>query len=157
MNLGQACRPCGGSCSLIPGRGCLGDLHGDEIVVSPPSPIVEPLAAAEQLSNALLSYNHHDWEQAQPADHLCDATRRYIKPGYPNPPPLFLCAHLPSHTRPATADIADLAEKATYCREMITPPYSSKSLSPPPRRLMAKTAAGSYTLLMTQSALMCRS
>ena len=43
MNSGQACRPCRGSCSLIPGRGCFGDLPGDEIVVSPPSPIVEPL------------------------------------------------------------------------------------------------------------------
>ena len=43
MNSGQACRPCMGSCSLIPGRGCFGDLHGDEIVVSPPSPTVEPL------------------------------------------------------------------------------------------------------------------
>ena len=32
-----------GSCSLIPGRGCFGDLPGDEIVVPPPSPIVEPL------------------------------------------------------------------------------------------------------------------
>ena len=43
MNLGQACRPCRGSCSPIPGRGCFGDLPGDEIVVFPPSPIVEPL------------------------------------------------------------------------------------------------------------------
>ena len=34
---------CRGSCSLIPGRGGFGDLPGDEIVVSPPSPIVEPL------------------------------------------------------------------------------------------------------------------
>ena len=45
MNLEQACRPCRGSCSLIPGRGCFGDLPGDESVVSPPSPIVEPLGA----------------------------------------------------------------------------------------------------------------
>ena len=29
--------------SLIPGRGCFGDLPGDKIVISPPSPIVEPL------------------------------------------------------------------------------------------------------------------
>ena len=43
MNSGQACRPCRGSCSLIPGRGCFGDLPGDEIVESPPPPIVEPL------------------------------------------------------------------------------------------------------------------
>ena len=43
MNSGQACRPCRGSCSLIPGRSCFGVLPGDEIVVSPPSPIVQPL------------------------------------------------------------------------------------------------------------------
>ena len=43
MNSGQACRPYMGSCSLIPGRDCFGDLHEDEIVVSPPSQIVEPL------------------------------------------------------------------------------------------------------------------
>ena len=43
MNSGQACRPCRGSCSLIPERGYFGDHPGDEIVVSPPSPIVEPL------------------------------------------------------------------------------------------------------------------
>ena len=46
MNSGQACRPCRGSCSRVLGRGCFGDLPGDEIVVSPPSPIVEPLANA---------------------------------------------------------------------------------------------------------------
>ena len=28
----------------MPERGCVGDLPGDEIVVSPPSPIVEPLS-----------------------------------------------------------------------------------------------------------------
>ena len=33
----------GDHCSLIPGRDCFGDLPGDEIAVSPPSPIVEPL------------------------------------------------------------------------------------------------------------------
>ena len=43
MNSGQACRSCRESCSPIPGRGCFGDLSGDEIVVSPPSPIVERL------------------------------------------------------------------------------------------------------------------
>ena len=40
MNSGQACRPCRGPCSPIPGRDCSGDLP---IVVSPPSPIVEAL------------------------------------------------------------------------------------------------------------------
>ena len=32
---------------LIPGRGCFRDVPGDEIVVSPPSPIIEPLAALD--------------------------------------------------------------------------------------------------------------
>ena len=36
---------CRGSRSLIPGRGCFDDLPGDEIVVSPPSLIVEPLVS----------------------------------------------------------------------------------------------------------------
>ena len=44
MNSGQACRPCRRLCSPILGRGCSGDLLGDEIIVSPPSPIVEPLS-----------------------------------------------------------------------------------------------------------------
>ena len=43
MNSGQICRPCRESFSPIPGRVCFGDLPGDEIIVSPPSPIVEPL------------------------------------------------------------------------------------------------------------------
>ena len=42
MSSGQACRPCRGSCSPIPGRSCYGDLLRDEIIVSPPSPTVEP-------------------------------------------------------------------------------------------------------------------
>ena len=49
MNSGQACRPYRGSCSPIPGRCCFGDLPGDEIVASPPSPIVEPLRCAVYL------------------------------------------------------------------------------------------------------------
>ena len=43
MNSGQPCRPCRELCSFIPGRGSFGDIPGDEITVSPPSPIVEPL------------------------------------------------------------------------------------------------------------------
>ena len=39
MNSGQACQPCRGSCSPIPGRSCFDDLPGDKIVVFPPSPI----------------------------------------------------------------------------------------------------------------------
>ena len=43
MSSGQACRPYRVSRSSIPERGCFRDLPGDEIVVFPPSPIVEPL------------------------------------------------------------------------------------------------------------------
>ena len=75
------------------------------------APEHDACAAAEQLSNILLSYSHRDWDQAQRADPLCDATRRYIQLGRPNLPPRSLCDHLPSHTRPEIADIADLAAK----------------------------------------------
>ena len=81
-----------------------------------PTPGNDILAAADQLSNALLSYSHGDWDQAQRVDPLCDATRRYIKLGSPNPPPLSLCDHLPSHTRPEIADIIDLASKGRLLR-----------------------------------------
>ena len=53
----------------------------------------------------------HVWDQAQRADPLCDATRRYIQLGRPDPPPRSLCEHLTSHKRPETADITDLAAK----------------------------------------------
>ena len=68
-------------------------------------------AAAEQLSNTLLSYSHRNWDQAQRADPLCDVTRGYIQLGRPNPPPRSLCDHLPSHTRSEYSDITDLAAK----------------------------------------------
>ena len=54
MNLGQACRPCRGSCTPIPGRGCFGDLPGDEIVESPPSLNVEPLILAHAKDQATM-------------------------------------------------------------------------------------------------------
>ena len=41
--------------------------------------------AAEPLSNTLLSYSLHGWEQAQRMDPLCDATRHYIQLGCLNP------------------------------------------------------------------------
>ena len=47
-------------------------------------------AATKQLSNTLLSYSHRDWDKAQRAYPLCDATRRYIQLGRPDPPPLSL-------------------------------------------------------------------
>ena len=51
--------------------------------------------AEQKLSNILLSYSHSDWDRAQRS----------------NPPPRSLCDHLPSHTMPEIADIADLAAK----------------------------------------------
>ena len=54
MNSGQACRTCRGLCSLIPGRGCFDDLLGDEIIVSPLSPVVEPLKLLETKSGQIL-------------------------------------------------------------------------------------------------------
>ena len=67
--------------------------------------------AEQQLANTLLSYSHSDWDRAQRAELLCDAARIYIRLGSPNPLPRSLCDHLPSHTRPEIADIADLAAK----------------------------------------------
>ena len=59
MISGQACRPYRGLCSPIPGRGCFGDLPGDEIVVSPPSPIVEPLFGRVRKSRATYGERKH--------------------------------------------------------------------------------------------------
>ena len=81
-------------------------------VVQYPAPGNDNRAATVQLLNALLSFSHRDWDQAQRVDPLCNATRRYIKLGYPKPPPLSLCDHLPSRTRPEIADIVDLAAKS---------------------------------------------
>ena len=63
------------------------------------TPEYDACAAAGQLSKTLLSYS------------LCDATRSYIQLGRPNPPPRFVCNYLPSHTRPESVDITDLAAK----------------------------------------------
>ena len=72
-----------------------------------PDPDIQ--AAAAQLSNTLLNYSHSDWEQAQRDDLLCDATRRYIQLGCPQYRLTSLCDHIPSHRRPASTDILDLA------------------------------------------------
>ena len=68
-------------------------------------------AAAAHLSNTLLNYSHHDWEQARREDPLCDATRRHIQLGCPKHSLASLCDHFPSHQRPDPADILDLAAK----------------------------------------------
>ena len=67
--------------------------------------------AEQQLYNTLLGYSHSDWDRAQRADPLCDAARRYIQLGRPNPLPRSFCDHSPSHMRPEITDIADLAAK----------------------------------------------
>ena len=77
----------------------------------PTVPDLDVQAAAAHLSNTLLNYSHSDWEQAQREDHLCDATRRYIQLGCPQPLLTSLCDHIPSHQRPDPADILDLAAK----------------------------------------------
>ena len=77
----------------------------------PTAPDPDIQAAAAHLSNTLLNYSHHDWEQTQREDPLCDATRRYIQLGCPKHSLDSLCDHLPSHQRPDPADILDLAAK----------------------------------------------
>ena len=126
-------------------------------VVQYPAPGNDNRAAAEQLSNTLLSYSHRDWDEAQRADPLCDATQHYIKLGYPNPPPLSLCDHLPSHTKPEIADIVDLAAKGRLLQGDDDTALLVRKPSTAASRLMATTAVGSDILLMTQSAFMCRS
>ena len=63
------------------------------------NPEYDAYAATKQLSNTLISYSHRDWDKAQRADPLCDATRRYIQPGRPDPPPTALFATTCPHTR----------------------------------------------------------
>ena len=77
----------------------------------PTAPGPDAQAAAAHLSNTLLNYSHSDWEQAQRDDPLCDATRRYIQLGCPQHRLTSLCDHIPSHRRPASTDILDLAVK----------------------------------------------
>ena len=114
-------------------------------------------ATAEHLSNILLSYSHRDWDQAQRADPLCDATRRFIQLGCPNRP-LYRFALTCLHTRSLKPDISPTSpQKVTYYREMMTPSYSSGNLSSSPWRLMATTAAGADPPSITPSVFMCRS
>ena len=87
-------------------------------VPPPPPPPLHPTApdpdvqaTAAHLSNTLLNYSYSDWEQAQREDPLCDATRRYIQLGCPQHRLTSLCDHIPSHRRPASTDILDLAAK----------------------------------------------
>ena len=75
----------------------------------PTVPDLDVQAATAHLSNTLLNYSHSDWEQAQREDPLCDATRRYIQLGCPQPLLILLCNHIPSYRRPDPADILDLA------------------------------------------------
>ena len=95
----------------------LPDLQSD--TPSPTAPLhptvldLDAQDAAAHLSNSLLNYSHRDWEQAQCEDPLCDATRRYIQLGCPQPFPTSLCDNIPWHQRPDSADILDLAAKGS--------------------------------------------
>ena len=64
--------------------------QNSQIDTTPPAPHTntedDTYAATKQLSNTLLSYSHRDWDKAQRADPLCDATRRDIHLGRPDPP-----------------------------------------------------------------------
>ena len=77
----------------------------------PTAPGPDVQAAGAHLSNTLLNYSHSDWEQVQREDPLCDATRRRIQLGCPPHPMTSLCDHIPSHQRPDSVDILDLAAK----------------------------------------------
>ena len=77
----------------------------------PTAPDPDVQAAAADLSNTLLNYNHSDWEQAQREDPLCDATRRYIQLGCPHHFLTSLGDHIPSHQCPDPADVLDLVAK----------------------------------------------
>ena len=81
-----------GLCRPLPARNY-------QIDTTPPAPHTntedDTYAATKQLSNTLLSYSHRDWDKAQGADPPCDATRRYIQLGRPDPPPSSLCDHQP--------------------------------------------------------------
>ena len=70
-------------------------------------------AAVAGLSQSLLSYGHRDWEQVQRDDPLCDAIRRYLQLGCPQPLPLSFCDHIASHKQPDPADFLDLAAKGS--------------------------------------------
>ena len=94
------------------------NLHMDH-----PSPVAPPAQqdatldgetgtiAEQQLYNTLLGYSHSNWDRGQRANPLCDAARRYIQLGRPNPLPRSFCDHFSSHMRPEITDIADLAAK----------------------------------------------
>ena len=98
-----------GTCRPLPAQ-------NTQIDTMPPAyhttPEGDVCAATKQLSNTFLSYSHRDWDEAQRADPLCDATRRYINSvAQTPPPPRSLCDHLPSHKRLEIADITELAAK----------------------------------------------
>ena len=77
MTSRQACRPCRGSCSPIPGRGCFGDLLGDKVVVPPPSPIVELLLASASASAATAPRAGACGNYANESTRRCHFRRRY--------------------------------------------------------------------------------
>ena len=126
----------------------------------PTAPDPDAQAAAAHLSNTLLDYSHSDWEQAHRDDPLCDATRRYIQLGCPQQCLTSLCDHIPSHRRPASTDILDLAAKgrliqgdygtALFVRNPVT--VASSPVDTPARlgRLLFKDPVRIYVPLLAR-------
>ena len=80
-----------------------------QIDTTPPASHTTPeddaCAATKQLLSTLLSYSHRDWDKVQRADALCDATRRYIQLGRPDPPPALFkitCPHTSGRRSPTS-------------------------------------------------------
>ena len=89
--------------------------------------------AEQQLYNTLLGYIHSDWDKTQRADPLCDAARRYIQRGRPNPLPRSFCDHhLPHTRRPKSLTSPTSPRKAAYYRGVMTPNYWFGNPSPTP-------------------------
>ena len=95
------------------------------------TPEYDAYAATKQLSNTLLSYSHRDWDKAQRADFLCDATRCYLQLGRPAPPPTLFATTCP-HTRDRKSPTSLTSPLKVACyEETMTPSYSSGNQSPP--------------------------
>ena len=103
-------RPASTSSTLAP-LDLQSDLPPPTAPLHPTVPDLDVQTAAGPLSNTVLNYSNSDWEKAQREDLPCDATRRYIQLGCPQPFPTSLCDHISSHQRPDSADILDLAAK----------------------------------------------
>ena len=79
--------------------------------------------AISGLSDSLLSFVHREWEQDQRDDPLCNAVRRYLQLGCPQPLPPTLFDHIASHKRLDPADITNIAacQPSAYTAPLAAP------------------------------------